>query len=172
MNEFNNTPNPSVEVEGKETWISRSVAVMVIVIAVNEEGKRFVLLGKRGIGTPDFQGYWNMPCGYLDWNEEAMDAAVREVYEETGFLIPVSDRYQMKQPWFVDSDISGRQNVTLRYAVEIEIVNENLPALSIEHCEPDEVEDVKWTPLRDAIKMNLAFGHTDILIDHEFDSRF
>ena len=54
--------------DGKEYWISRSIAVACFVYKiVNDE--IYVLANKRGSGTPDFQGYWYCPCGYLDYDE-------------------------------------------------------------------------------------------------------
>ena len=41
------------------------------------------LIGRRSQFTETFQGYWSMPCGMIDQNENAKDAAIREVYEET-----------------------------------------------------------------------------------------
>ena len=50
---------------GKEYWYSRSVATTPFVFCKNENNEYCVLANKRGIGTPDFQGLWNVPCGYL-----------------------------------------------------------------------------------------------------------
>ena len=75
--------NFSIEHEGKIYWISRSMAVVCFVFAYID-GRWCVLANQRGEGTPDFQGYWNAPCGYLDYNETLEQAAIREVYEETG----------------------------------------------------------------------------------------
>lgn len=41
------------------------------------------LIGRRSKFTETFQGYWSMPCGMVDKNENVKDAAIREVYEET-----------------------------------------------------------------------------------------
>ena len=74
---------PLLDENGKEWWISRSIAVTGCVFTFLN-GKWCVLANKRGEGTPDFQGMWNMPCGYLDFNETTAEAVIREVYEETG----------------------------------------------------------------------------------------
>lgn len=74
--------------DNKEYWISRSVAVIAYIFYHNIiNNKLFVLADKRGQGTPDFQGYWNCPCGYLDFDETLSEAASREVFEETGYVI-------------------------------------------------------------------------------------
>lgn len=41
-----------------------------------------VLLVKRGL--PPNQGRWGLPGGKIEWGESIADAAVRELYEETG----------------------------------------------------------------------------------------
>ena len=53
----------------------------VAVIVTNKEGK--LLLGKRG---PDsiYPLNWCLPCGYMEYDETYVEAAVREVYEEMG----------------------------------------------------------------------------------------
>ena len=45
--------------------------------------KSLVLIGRRSKLAETFRGYWSMPCGIIDQNENAKDAAIREVYEET-----------------------------------------------------------------------------------------
>lgn len=41
-----------------------------------------VLLVQRG--TPPMQGRWSLPGGRIEWGERAIDAALRELKEETG----------------------------------------------------------------------------------------
>ena len=78
--------NFSITKNGKEYWIARNVAVSCFVFT-SIDGVWHVLANKRGDGTPDYQGYWNAPCGYLDFDETTSEAAMREVYEETGLHI-------------------------------------------------------------------------------------
>lgn len=77
---------PLLDENGKEWWISRSIAVTGCIFTFLN-GKWCVLANKRGEGTPDFQGMWNMPCGYLDFDETTAQAVIREVYEETGIKV-------------------------------------------------------------------------------------
>jgi ADP-ribose pyrophosphatase YjhB (NUDIX family) len=51
------------------------------VIAVVERNGRF-LLARRG--KQPLQGYWGFPGGHIDPGETLVDAARRELYEETG----------------------------------------------------------------------------------------
>ena len=73
--------------KGVTLWSGRYCAVSCVVLA-KENDKWYVLINKRGKGTPDDQGKWNMPCGYLDGGESATEACSREVAEECGVSIP------------------------------------------------------------------------------------
>jgi len=167
MKKFKNTPNKCV-------WISRANAIVSVVI-LSQGDKNYVLLGKRGKGTPDFQGHWNIPCGYLDWDESGTQAAYRELYEETGLDLEAlmqNDievlQSNLKQPWHVNHyATSNKQNVTLNFGVKLKYpMNLSLPVLTTEFCEPDEVDDVNWVEISDALKLELAFNHNKLLINY------
>lgn len=54
---------------------------------VEKEGR--VVLVRRGMGPK--AGYWSLPAGYVEADEMAEDAAVREMEEETGLEIEIDD---------------------------------------------------------------------------------
>lgn len=56
-------------------------AVSVLIV----ENRR-VLLGKRGPGS-FIAGKWCLPCGFIEYDEDFLTAAVREVQEETGLTV-------------------------------------------------------------------------------------
>jgi 8-oxo-dGTP pyrophosphatase MutT (NUDIX family) len=149
--------NFPVTVDGHEFWISRSCAVVGVMLKT--DGKEpMVLANKRGPGCPDFVGYWNIPCGYIDYNETLQEAVVREVYEETG-LVTKPDNWEFLS---INSDPkdSNKQNITVRW---ISVYNENMGTFNTEHSEKDEVEDVKWIPLSETDKYEWAFGQEKLL---------
>lgn len=163
MRKFNNRPNNSHEVDGKIIWVSRSVALVGVIIAKNKN-EDYVLIGKRGSGSADYQGLWNVPCGYLDWDENGHEGIYREIYEETGLYIPdiIENKYiidnHMKQPFFVGTNIDeNRQNVSLSYGLYFEC--EELPYLTNEHSEEDEVSEVKWIKISEINGYKFAFNH-------------
>jgi 8-oxo-dGTP diphosphatase len=149
--QFQNKPNQAV-------FISRSVAVLVVPI-YKYEGLYLVPLGKRSNKVSD-AGKWCLPCGYLDWNESAYEAAIREAWEELGLDLSA---YLPEQPWYVNSDPNAddRQNVTLRFGAVIEC--ETLPVLKTS----EEVDEAMWCLIEAAIKStNLAFNQNQVI--HEF----
>lgn len=49
-----------------------------------------ILLGKRAKGETS-AGWWCIPCGHVEYNEDIRQALVREMREETGFwIMPVA----------------------------------------------------------------------------------
>jgi ADP-ribose pyrophosphatase YjhB (NUDIX family) len=56
-----------------------------VVILIEKEG--YVLLGKRGGGFG--HGKWGLPQGYIEFDEDFLTAAVREVKEETGLDVEI-----------------------------------------------------------------------------------
>lgn len=149
----------------KGPWFSRSVA-MATAVFLNNNGKWYVLANQRGAGTPDYQGWWNLPCGYLDYNEDTIDGARREVYEETGIKLK---RSQMKAMGETSDPRQNRQNVCYRFAAFINGAPEDYP-FSKDNMEANEVGGIKWVPVEQINSVQWAFGHNRIL--QEFLDKF
>ena len=69
---------------GTTLWSGRYCAVTGIVMRyiynpVLGKNDVYVLANLRGPGTPDYQGYWNMPCGFLERNESGEQGVAREI---------------------------------------------------------------------------------------------
>ena len=150
--------------KGNTYWISRAVAVTNIIFAQDGLDNWYVLGSKRGDGTPDFQGYWNCVCGYLDFNETAIEAVVRETFEEVGINIkaPYSVLSNISFMNFSTSPNENKQNVSLRYITILDKRIENYP-LSSENSEPNEVSEIKWIPIKDIDKYTWAFNHDKLI---------
>lgn len=145
------------EKNGKPSaWFSRSVAVATAVL-LNDNGQWYILANERGSGTPDYHGYWNLPCGYLDYNETAEEAAMREVYEETGIRCQ-----NIKNVGHSTSPNENRQNVCFFFVSFLEGSVDDYP-FSKDNMEKDEVGGIRWVPVEDAVNVKWAFDHDGII---------
>jgi len=166
--QFNNRPNQHFVItndnSSQSIWVSRSVAVLAIPFFTYNY-KIWVPLGKRSASCPTEVGKYGLPAGYLDWDESASEAVIREVWEELGLNLQKFGELgepsygSIEQPYYVFSDPKGdaSQNVTLRFKVMFHI--DTLPELK-----PSiEVEEAKWFLVEEAINMDLAFNHAEIL---------
>lgn len=149
--------NFEFEHEGKKYWYSRSVAVLGMIVGY-KDGVHYILANKRGENTPDYQGYWCMPCGYIDFDETTEQAIVREAFEETGVKLEDADFYLHS----IDSIPEDRQNVTIRYKTKHPI-NINKHELTSKNSEDKEVDDIKWIDVADILNYKWAFNHDELI---------
>ena len=150
--------NPDTGKE-QEFWYSRSMATAIFVFGEDSEGNVYVLANKRGPGCPDFIGYWVCPCGYLDYNERLVDAAVRECREETGVILNPDMVLFMN---YNDDPKENRQNVTFRFTIYLDLPNDSL---SNKENEEGETTDIKWIPVSEINNYDWAFGHKDLIVE-------
>lgn len=142
----------------KGPWFSRSVAVATgVILKDSDSGKWYILANQRGAGTPDYQGYWNLPCGYLDYNEEAEDAAKREVYEETGIKLS-----SVKYFGHSTSPNENRQNVVFFFVSFLE-GNKSNYGFSTDNMEENEVSGIQWLPIEKVGTLKWAFDHDELI---------
>ena len=160
-NEWDKNPkNFSFTYKGRTLWYSRSVAVSLFLFAKDINGNLFVLANKRGKGCPDFNGYWNCICGYLDYNRDSIDQCMTELMEETGLVIDRS----LINFWGVKSNPNeNKQNVSIRHIGLLENYDINNCQFDLSNMEKDEVEDVKWIPINEINNYEWAFNHLSII---------
>lgn len=113
-----------------------------------------ILLVKRA--CEPFAGYWALPGGYLDPNETAAQAALRELQEETG-LIGTRPRLI---GIFDDPNRHPRQAIAIAYAVTIEYVPDGDPRTT---AQPDEVQEIMWASPAALDDLQIAFDHRRII---------
>lgn len=153
---------------GVTLWSGRYCAVCAIILCQayipNEHGtkefKWFILANKRGTGTPDFQGKWNLPCGFMERGESGEQAATREAEEETGVFVYPNDFEFFSVE--TDPNTSNKGHVTLRYIAKLK--RADLPATHVgEGGEANEVSSIAWIPLTDIEKYDWAFHHKELI---------
>lgn len=151
--------NFPVKVDGKEFWISRSIAVACFIYKI-EGGNGYVLVNKRGKGTPDYQGYYNCICGYLDYGETLKEACAREAFEECGVTI---DPNKLKFFGYNDDPSESKQNVTFRFGYMFNNQSDKFEPDKARGGEKDEVTSIEWIPVDDIDDYKFAFGHEKLI---------
>lgn len=144
---------------GNEFWYSRAVATSPFVFCKNKEDKWCVLANKRGEGTLDYQGYWNVPCGYLAFGVDGEENCVKEIFEECGVSI---EKEKLKLFSVNTNPSENKQNVSLRYIAMLDGTIDNF-SLTNENSEKNEVSDIKWIPLDEIDNYQWAFNHLNII---------
>lgn len=99
-----------------------------------------------------FEGCWALPGGHVDVGETSLDAAARELAEETGITVPAAGLRQVGVFDTPGRDPRGRY-VTVAYVA-------TLPE-PVTPTAADDATAARWWPL-DALPP-LAFDHRDIL---------
>lgn len=125
-----------------------SVTVDVQFFTVKDRQLR-ILLVKRA--SWPFVGYWALPGGFVNMNEDLETAASREIFEECG----VKDLFLEQLYTFGDPKRDPRTRViTVSYFALA-------PETEIKKIQKDEVKEAKYFPVNDL--PNLAFDHKKII---------
>lgn len=124
------------------------VTVDIVIFTVTE-GSLKALLVKRGV--PPFEGQYAIPGGFLREGEALEEAALRELYEETGVRkVFIEQLYTFGDP---GRDPRGRVITVAYYAL---ITSERLRVVA-----GADAAEARWSPLNDLPP--LAFDHRSIL---------
>lgn len=151
-----NTPTFTCIGKPKIVYNARYCAVSGFIYAV-VDGKYSVLANQRGEGTPDFQGYWNCPCGFLERFETSKEGIAREIYEECGFRIDMD----LLKKVHVETDPKecNNGNVTIRHTAFLGSQFQFDTFKVGEGGEENEVTNVKWIPVDEIDQYPWAFNH-------------
>ncbi len=118
------------------------------VLVTREPNPRVLLIRRKG---EPFAGSWAFPGGFVNEGEKLIDAARRELHEETG--VDVADVEQLYTAGDPGRDPRG-WTVTVAYLAQVD------PA-TLRPVAADDAAEVGWFPL-DALPP-LAFDHAMIL---------
>ena len=125
---------------------SRNLATNAIVL----EGSKLLLVQRAQ--EPD-KGWWDIPGGYLDWDETLEECAARELKEETGLLVDPTDLT------FFDI-FSNPNNKAQNQVIDVYFFTKVFSGtLEIEAAE---VVQAQWFDINNLPK-NLAFDHLLVL---------
>ncbi len=116
--------------EGGDKTLLRHVTVGAIVVRRDE-----ILLVKRASHLIN-GGKYALPGGFLDRDETTPQAALRELFEETGYTGKIQSLFQI-----IDSPKrpkEDRQNIDFKYIVEL---------TGGDRTDNNEVESIEWIPL-------------------------
>lgn len=118
---------------------------------------RKVLMFRRSENSRTFPGFWTVPGGHIDSEEDAMLSALREIKEETGVVVETKD-IKLKA-------------VTLNHHVDREQVWVSFVFLATIPEEQgvkgvDEEGDSKWIEMEELKTMDNVFPPLKIYFDH------
>lgn len=135
--------------------VETGMSCVDLVIFVNSGGMTRVLSILRG--KDPFLGMWANPGGNIDEGEEPIDAAVRELWEETGIRIPKSElKYvgKFEEPW---RDPRNRNCVSHAFTT----IFDHFP----EVVAGDDAQECKWNRVDGDgnIMCRMAFDHAEIV---------
>ena len=86
-------------------------------------------------------GKWNFPAGHVEENELITDAAIREIYEETGCKVKLTGVLPISSVMLKDNTL-----VMVRFTADI--IEENIK------FNTNEILDVKWKDIEEVKKMS------------------
>lgn len=158
MRKLKNFP---ITVDGETYWVSRSCCVAGFIYCKDSDGDVCVLANKRGPGAPNCVGLWNVPCGFIDYNEGGSAAVAREVFEETGLQLNEREFYLRA----VEFSSNGNQNISIHYTCDMTDApfSTGIFGLTNEFNEPGETSEIAWIKIGDLNKYEWAFGHKDLI---------
>ncbi len=120
--------------------VYRSMHRVVSKVILQNQRKEVVMAKvKRGF----FTGHWTLPGGFVDYAEHPLEGAMREVLEELGITIEISenDIVQIAERIFTSE---GIQFLSFTYKCNV------VDKLSFTP-KADEIEEVRWFPIEEAL---------------------
>jgi 8-oxo-dGTP pyrophosphatase MutT (NUDIX family)/RimJ/RimL family protein N-acetyltransferase len=86
--------------------------------------------------------HWGFPKGHMEENENEVETALREVYEETGLNIKIINKFKVETEYFVST-----------YVLKKVIYFIGIPKDTNVKIQTEEIGEYKWLSYEDAIKL-------------------
>lgn len=86
------------------------------------------------------KGMWNLPAGKVDDNENVIDAAKREAFEETGCRVNITGILEIVNKRLENIDL-------IVFVFDAELIEENI------QIDGEEISDVKWFTYNEILGM-------------------
>lgn len=135
--------------------LNAAVTVDLVVLTVRDD-ELLVLMVRRGV--PPYRGRWALPGGFVRNGEDLLDAADRELHEETGVVSMRAHLEQLATYGSPRRDPRGRV-VTVAYLALVPRIEEATAG--------SDAADARWLPVTGLLGdvARLAFDHRTILAD-------
>ena len=146
----------------KAPWPVNMVTVDAVIICTPPGGEDHVLLIKRG-GVNGY-GQWAAPGGFLELDERLIDAAFRELREETGLVLSDDEAREALVDTAVldDPDRAARGRV-ITHAFHFRL-SRDLP----EVVGADDAQEARWVPVSQLSAMHGTFFEDHVYIIGRF----
>jgi len=118
--------------------VNRSLPRGAAKVAIIEKGKVLMVKGRRGITM----GMWNLPGGFIGYGEHPEESARREVREELGIKVRLTRLLGIYAETF---------KRTGGYMISFIYLGKRLTSKIRSH--PEEIEEFRWMPLREALRL-------------------
>jgi 8-oxo-dGTP pyrophosphatase MutT (NUDIX family) len=133
--------------------IKRDEAAGGVVARLDADGLAVVLIASERYGTLR----WSLPKGHFKKSESTEQAALREVTEETGLTTEIVATLETIDYWFVEKHV--RYHKFVHYFLM-------RPVGGRFEDHDDEVVDVRWYPIADALR-HMAYPNERAMLEAE-----